>query len=327
MENIAKLIYDPMELLITENFQPDEVTLPNAIEIIAGTDQITAEGGKLYLAIEAKPFGAERTVQWSSTDEEIAVVDTTGIVTAKNDGTVTITAKSLVNPNVTATFTVSVSGQAPAYTLTYDANLPAGCTDAVSDMPEANAYAKGQTELSAKIPALRYYIFAGWALSADADASDTVTELNVTGNVTVYAVWRIADRWNFETENDLQGIAVENGFHIYVRDGMLTAIATGTDAASGNVLCLVSPELNLESSAYSKFVVTMQNTERKTSTQLRLVIMTDQGQYTFDQPVTTTEFTTYTFDISAIQGVITGFRLTPTDLDCSINVEEMGFQS
>ena len=93
------------------------------------------------------------------------------------------------------------------------------------------------------------------------------------------------------------------------------------------MLCLVSPELNLQSSAYSKFVVTMQNTERKTSTQLRLVIMTDQGQYTFDQPVTTTEFTTYTFDISAIQGVITGFRLTPTDLDCSINVEEVGFQS
>ena len=71
----------------------------------------------------------------------------------------------------------------------------------------------------------------------------------------------------------------------------------------------------------------MKNTERQDSTKLTLTLTTDQGEYTYAKPVTTTEFTTYTFDISELQGVITGFRLTPRDLDCSINVEEMGFQS
>jgi hypothetical protein len=217
-----------------------------------------------------------------------------------------------------------VSGQAPAYTVSYDSNRPDGTTDEVQNMPDSDCQAKGMKTLSTQVPTLKYYLFTGWALTPD--STETVSELNLTGNVTVYAVWQIADRWGFEMDGNPQGIEVQNGFHVYIQNGMLTIIATGTNASCGNVLTIVSPELQLPISAYAQFSITMKNTERQDSTKLMLIITTDCGEYTYVKPVTTTEFTTYTFDISTIQGVITGFRLMPTDVDCSIYVKEMSFQ-
>ena len=325
MENIAKLIFAEMDVLIGDHFTPKYVAFPIAMRLLAPEKQISLEGGTLKLTARMLPSDADGAVQWSSSDPAVAEVDASGRVTAKADGTAVITVKSLANPNLKESCTITVSGQAPTYTVSYDPNRPNGTTDEVQNMPESDCQARGVTALSTQVPTLKYYLFAGWALTPD--STETVSELNLTGNVTVYAVWRIADRWDFEMEGNPQGIEVQNGFHVYIQNGMLTTIATGTDAAAGNVLTIVSPELKLPSGAYTQFSVTMKNTERQDSTKLTLTLTTDQGEYTYVKPVTTTEFTTYTFDISELQGVITGFRLTPTDLDCSINVEEMGFQS
>lgn len=325
MDNIAKLIYRELDTLLAKNFEPNYVILPRSMEIIASSNQITSEGGKLYLALRTTPTCAGRVTHWSSSDSNIASVDDNGIVTAKNDGVVTITAESLLTKNLKATYTITVSGQAPAYTITYNANAPYGSTDSVLGMPEANCLAKGQTTLSPSVPTLRHYLFAGWALTADATPADVITELSVSSDVMVYAVWREATFWDFEIDGDMQGMSVVNGFNVFVREGRLMSIATDTDIESGNVLTFISPELSIPSDRYRTFMLKMQNTKYQDGTKITLQIFSDAGTYTFVKDVTTTDYTTYTFDISSIQGTITGFRFTPTDMDCTINIEEIGF--
>ena len=248
------------------------------MRLLVPEKQITQEGGTLKLSVRMLPSNGDDTVQWSSSDPAVAEVDASGLVTAKADGTAVITAKSLANPNLKESCKITVSGQAPTYTVSYASNRPEGATDEVQNMPESNSQGKGLTALSTQVPTLKYYLFAGWALTPD--STETVSELNLTGDVTVYAIWRIADRWDFEMEGNPQGIEVQNGFHVYIQNGMLTTIATGTDAAAGNVLTIVSPELRLSSGAYTQFSVTMKNTERQDSTELTLIITTDQGEYT-----------------------------------------------
>lgn len=67
----------------------------------ASTYQLT------YLIGPANAFNQE--VQWSSSSDDVATVSDTGLVTAVNYGTATITATSVQNPNVKATCQVSVS--------------------------------------------------------------------------------------------------------------------------------------------------------------------------------------------------------------------------
>lgn len=49
-------------------------------------------------------------VEWSSSDEAIAVVDYNGVVTGKTKGSVTITAKYVLNPEITASCEVTIQG-------------------------------------------------------------------------------------------------------------------------------------------------------------------------------------------------------------------------
>ncbi|EHJ01974.1 Ig domain protein group 2 domain protein [Clostridium sp. DL-VIII] len=79
---------------------------------ISGTNSINVKGGTTQLTATVTPNNTtDKTVTWSSSDENIATVDANGLVTAKADGAVVITVKTNDGSNVQNTYNVSISGQ------------------------------------------------------------------------------------------------------------------------------------------------------------------------------------------------------------------------
>ena len=69
-----------------------------------------AEGDTLQASavVTATGFGS-LAVDWTSSDEDVATVSSTGVITAVGSGTATITAKSVEKPSVTDTIAITVS--------------------------------------------------------------------------------------------------------------------------------------------------------------------------------------------------------------------------
>lgn len=319
MDNIAKLIYDELNVTLTENVTPAYLCPPTSISIVSSKNTTESDGEKLNLSIKTVPeTETVSDVFWSVDNENIAVVDENGVFTSKNNGVVTVTAVSKADENVKASLEITVTGQTPCFTLTYD-----GGAEGVTGLPEANVYAKNNTILSSENPVREYYIFNGWTTEKGSDK--TVGSVNVTENTTVYASWRKADHWTFDRDGYLDGMSVVNGFNVKVSGGVLQALATDTDAASGNVLKFVSQKLDIDSGNMKTFLLKIQNSSKDDSTQIKLTVTSTAGTYNYTKPVTTTEAATYTFDISDVDGIITGFEITPTNIDSGITVDEIAF--
>ena len=74
---------------------------------LSQTDTRVMLGRTLTLEAAVWPWNAsDRTVTWTSSDESVAVVDTNGVITAKNLGECVITATSKLDPSVTASCTI-----------------------------------------------------------------------------------------------------------------------------------------------------------------------------------------------------------------------------
>lgn len=69
------------------------------------------EGENSSMAVTVLPAKADQTIVWSSSDETVATVDASGIVTAVGSGNAIITAQSESNPAITATCQVTVESQ------------------------------------------------------------------------------------------------------------------------------------------------------------------------------------------------------------------------
>ena len=88
----------------------------NEEELAAGPQTITVDpeaaktvpGGKIYLTVNADPWGTDESVTWSSSDGSVATVDEKGVVTGVAEGTATITAVSAVNPDAVCTAEITV---------------------------------------------------------------------------------------------------------------------------------------------------------------------------------------------------------------------------
>ncbi|CAH0345320.1 family 43 glycosylhydrolase [Bacillus sp. CECT 9360] len=77
-----------------------------------GAAEIRTKGGTLQLTAEVLPNNAtDKSVTWSiESGEEVASVSETGLVTAKEKGTVVVKATLVSNPEITDTYTVKVVG-------------------------------------------------------------------------------------------------------------------------------------------------------------------------------------------------------------------------
>ena len=73
-----------------------------------------AIGGTTQLTATVSPAGTAQGVTWSSSAEAVATVSSTGLVTGVSGGQAVIRATSIVDPSVSATRTVTVTGGAGA---------------------------------------------------------------------------------------------------------------------------------------------------------------------------------------------------------------------
>ena len=128
-------------------------------------------GNKIQLTATVSPTNAEdRTVMWSSSNEDIATVDEKGIVTLKEAGTVSIIAKT--GYGATASYEITVK-----YLVVF------------KDLNKSYEVVKGTLvqDLNVETPEQPNKIFNGWK-NAETGAKVTATT-KVFGNVTFEADW------------------------------------------------------------------------------------------------------------------------------------------
>ena len=192
----------------------------------------------------------------------------------------------------------------------------------MTGMPVPNTLAKEEFIFDAVYPVRPTYKFLGWSLTPDGEVADSVY---VTEDITVYAIWEPATYWTFDTDGYAENFTILNGFNQYILGGVYMSIATGTDPSVGNVLKVVSPELNIDASDFKNLLVKIQNTEIASDTSIDLTVITSTGSFEFSQPVVSTDYVSYMFDLSSVTGTVTGFEFTPTNVDCTINIDEIAF--
>ena len=104
----------------TEEFDPDAA---QSVTITPASAELYA-GNTVQLQAEVLPMTvADRSVSWSSSDEEIATVDENGLVTAVGGGTATITAESNQTEGIVGTATITVTAVTPLPGATVNAQL------------------------------------------------------------------------------------------------------------------------------------------------------------------------------------------------------------
>ena len=322
MDNIAKMFFEKVNITLSANERTEYTTIPSAVEItVDGEAAITEEYGTLNLSASVIPSDAAQGVIWSVDNKDIGSVDENGVVTALNNGKLTVIAKSKYMDTVYGTIEIDISGQTIPYTVTYDKNT----TDNVTNMPESNNLAKEGFVFDEVYPVRSTYKFLGWSLKADGTADDVITGCDVTEDTTVYAVWEKAHRWSFERKDYKEEFTVENGFNEYVINDYFTTIATGTDIEAGVILKIKSPVLDLNASAYKDLVLRMRSSEAASDSVVDMVIKTTNGDVSFTKPIPNGEYNEYVFNLKDVTGTITGFEFKPTNVDTTIYIDEIAF--
>lgn len=99
-------------------------------------------------------------------------------------------------------------------TVTYDTNAPAGAT-VISEVPADTGRGVGVGYLlTGDKPAVEGYTFVGWAESADALPADTVESIDLTDDITVYAVWVQNEQYSapvMQSDVAIKGTGAKNG--------------------------------------------------------------------------------------------------------------------
>lgn len=201
----------------TNNLDAIYATNTIADKRFTAPSEITKENGTAVVVpyleyADGKVFDFTYSVDNDNATVE-AKADGTAVVTAKLNGTVTVTATANDLAKTTFTKEIAISGQAPVYTINYNANT----TDTVTGMPEASKIQTWEEfpviALSDAVPVREGYTFVGWTPDIDKYVSDHFDFRKNQTSATVYAVWT-------DTEIGLFPVAAKNtdilGKSIYV---------------------------------------------------------------------------------------------------------------
>lgn len=313
MDEIGKKVAEQLKLGVPAFLNAEYIYIPDSITI-SGGDSITTGGGTLSLTATAAPSDASNKVVWSVDNEIYAKISDDGKLTALNNGTVVVTAKSAYDSTVFATKTITISGQDPVYTVSYKA----GTTDTVTGLPASYAYAKGNYTLSTIVPERNGYKFLGWAISENGNPTKTIS---VTKDTAVYAVWTLAESWHFDEDDNVEGISL-GGFNVVIKDGIATVLSYDEGVTVSNT------KLTLNSDLFDRFNVRMDlsgTADENPTLELKIVTADKNYTYTEDIPAVGQQCV-YSFDISAVKGTITGFVITPSAKECQANVDWIEFE-
>ncbi len=313
-DTIARHIAQAAVPALTQNIIPTEVRLPRKLTVSAPREL----SGSVQLQVSAEPVDAAADVLWSVDDTAFAQIDRNGVLTAVNNGTVTVTAESAVCPDVSASVQVRITGQTPWYTLRY---LP-GTEEPVSRIPEAVAYLKGTYSLKAAgaayLPMRKGYQFIGW--SDETDPGTMVEQVQMDRDRTVCANWRLAECWEFDTMYDSAGVRM-GGFNVRYENSVARA-----SSAPGTGVAVYHESLCLPARDYSSFCVRMRIDTEQPEKGVLLKVITTEAEHSCLVHMPSQTMEDRMLDISKLQGIITGFRIEPQMTDCCIYIDRIAFQ-
>lgn len=189
---------------------------------------ITTPDGKIELSAKVIDVAtgedfADQGIEWS-VDNTAACTLEGNVLTAVYDAEVNVTATSTYNRAKKATYKVTITNQIPPKTLTFHK----GTNAAVSGMP-ASVVGKKPVDLTQyAAPTREGYIFSGWAL--DKAGKNIVTSVELTSDVTVYAIWKYGISYEFNKDGDFEGFPkLGQVSDIGVKDGCYYFTTSGTD--------------------------------------------------------------------------------------------------
>ncbi len=227
-EAVAEFDSATGKLKVTYTFPATADYVPVDV-VISGPTAITKADGSIKLSAKVTPVNSgdkidTHDVIWSIDNTEIAEISEDGTLTAYYDGTVNVTAAAVYNPAVTGTYTVTITNQAPANIITFDKGTNATVTNMPSEL-------KGKRNVSlagVQTPVRDGYIFKGWKTSLT--ANETVTEVKLTEDMTLYAAWMKGAAFEFNTDGNFEGWSSFNNISSKeVKNGVLRIVSSNRD--------------------------------------------------------------------------------------------------
>ena len=164
--------------------------LPDTIEVTSVTitgiteSQGVEKGERVQLGVTVLPEDAtDKSITWVSSDDKIATVSETGLLTGVAEGEVTISA--IATNGVKDDVTISI---VKMFTVTFDANTPkeAPADAVVTNMPDVQKVGEGDKATTPSNPVLPGYVFQGWSKK---DGTQFSFDTPITDNITLYAHW------------------------------------------------------------------------------------------------------------------------------------------
>lgn len=164
--------------------------LPDTIEVTSVTitgiteSQGVEKGETVQLSATVLPEDAtDKGITWVSSDDKIATISETGLLTGVAEGKVTISA--IASNGVKDEVTISI---VKMFTVTFDADKPeeAPADTEVTNMPEVQKVGEGDKATTPSDPVLPGYVFQGWFRE---DGTQFSFDTPITDNITLYAHW------------------------------------------------------------------------------------------------------------------------------------------
>ncbi len=139
------------------------------------------ESNTIDLGITYDPTSASQDVYWVSSNESLATVSNSGVVTGVDAGSVTITAFSKYNHSVLDTHSVTVT-EPVTYTVTYEEN-------GGSVVSDQSGIVHSNTATEPTAPTKADYQFDGWFIDDGTFLNEFDFATGITDNITLYAKW------------------------------------------------------------------------------------------------------------------------------------------